>query len=276
VTAENDGDERLDPAASTLAHFGHEVRLERERHRVTQMQLAKEAHCHYTLVQKIETAKRIPSLDFAQTCDRVFTTNGRFERLWPLVIKFAFPAWFRPFVALEEQADAIQAFELQLITGLLQTEGYARAIFTFSRPDDLDALVAARMQRQRILAKPDRPHLWVILTEAALRRPIGGSAVMREQLTHILSAMEHPRTVVQVIPTEVAAHPALGGCFHTLSFEDGSPSAVYVDGFPQGYLSADPDHVRQALRAYDLLRATALPIDASADLIAAIAKEQYT
>jgi transcriptional regulator with XRE-family HTH domain len=275
VTVEIDREDEADPNVSTLANFGQEVRLERERHKITQMALAKEAHCHYTLVQKIENAVRVPTLEFAHVCDRVFNTHGRFARIWPLVIKYAFPKWFRPYVKLEMQAAIIQAFELTVIPGLLQTPAYARAVLETGRHDDLEDLITGRLERQHVLTRTPPPRLWCILEEAILRRPYGGKAIMREQLARLLKEMDNPRTVVQIIPSTVPSHAAIGGAFYTLSFDDGSAPVVYIDGFPQGRLTAETHHVTEALRGYDLLKAVALSPDASADLVAATAKELY-
>jgi transcriptional regulator with XRE-family HTH domain len=262
-----------DPASSTLAFFGAELRLQREAAGLSQTQLAKYVHCAPSLLSRIESATRVPQEDLAGRLDDALGTDGLFTRLWPVMIRNAFPAWFRPFVQLEEQAATIQAFELQVAPGLLQTEEYARALIAGARPDrpKLEELVAARMHRQRILERDKPPQFWVVMDETAIRRNFGGPAVMRAQLTRLLEAAEIPGIVLQVVPSEVRNHPALNG-FWTMSFEEG-PDVVYLDGFYEGQLRAEPDVVTAAHRAYDLLRAIALPPGTSADLIASAIKE---
>ena len=86
------------------------------------------------------------------------------------------------FIGLESEAATIRDFELAMIPGLLQTEDYARALIrglmTYDAAE-IERRVEVRMTRQELLAKPDRPQLWAILDEAAVRRVVGGQAIMR-------------------------------------------------------------------------------------------------
>jgi hypothetical protein len=228
------------------------------------------------MVSYVENAKRVPSADLARDLDLAFGSDF-FEDFFPLVIQFAYPSWFLPFVEMERDASRISTFESQIIPALLQTEEYARAMLAPVRPDDLADLVAARMTRQAILERQDPPHTWFIVDEQALRRKIGGPAVMRAQLERLLTAGQQPRTVIQVVPDEVAAHPGLAGPFTLLSFDLGrNPKAgdrkpphdvLFVDGFSQGRTALDAGEVAEGVRAYDLLRGYALSPEASAERI---------
>lgn len=271
MTAELEG---RDPAQSVLGFFGAELRRMRMKAGWSQAALAARLYCTDSLLSKIEAAKRMPSEELAQRCDEVFETDGHFARLWPLVISYAYPAWFRPFIELEEQASAIRSFQHSLIPGLLQTEEYARAVLAGGRPENLDALVFARIHRQRILTRPEPPRLWVVLDERALRRRIGGPAVMRAQLARLLQAMETPRFVVQVIRSDVEVHPA-HSAFASLVFDEG-PDVLYVEGFYEGQLRGEPEAVAMAQHVYDLLKSVALSPEASADLISIVMKELPT
>lgn len=276
MTVENETAENADPTLSPLAHFGREVRLERERLDMSRSELGKAAHCGYSLVAKIEAGDRVPALSFAETCDRVFPhSNGRFERLWPLALRWAFPPWFRPYVELEWAATAIRMFHPLLVPGLVQTEGYARAILRTGRPTNLDDLVTARMERQRILTRDNPTKLWIILDEGVLRRPVGGKAVMKAQLEQLRVLADSPPHVLQIIPRTIAAYPGSGSPFGLLSFSEGS-DVVHVDGFPKGYLLAETADVSTAADAYDLLKASALPPDESAPMIDSLLKECFS
>ena len=106
------------------------------------------------------------------------------------------PNWFQTYVGLEESASLIRTFEVQFIPGLLQTEDYARSV-TMSgrpdlRPDEIERRVGLRMKRQNILDRPNPPKVWAVIDEAALRRPIGGSKVMRAQLRYLLELIGAP------------------------------------------------------------------------------------
>ncbi|MEV4442360.1 DUF5753 domain-containing protein, partial [Streptomyces sp. NPDC049577] len=198
--------------------------------------------------------------------------GGHFMRLHPLVIRFAYPSWFLPFVELEQQAVSMRVFESQIIPGLLQTEDYARAMLAAVRPDSLEDLVAARMSRKDVFDRESRPRTWFVVDEYVLLRHIGGTAVMRSQLEHLLKEGEEPRTVVQVVPRSVASHPGLSGAFTVLSFDKGA-DVLYVEGFPKGRLALEASEVTAADHAYDLLSAMALSPKASADLIGTHLKE---
>lgn len=264
-----------DPAASPLKHFGSEVKLERERLGMSRADLGKEASCGYSLVAKIEAGDRVPALEFAEACDRVFPhSSGRFVRLWPLALRYAFPPWFRRYVELEEKATAVRMFHPQLVPGLVQTEEYARAVLRTGRPANLDDLVTARMERQRILTREKPAQLWLVLNEAVLRNRVGDDAVMRAQLAHIRDLAEVLMHRVQIIKDN-GHHHGYPCPFGLLSFREGA-DVVHVDGFPKGYVLAEPEDVATAQDAYDLLKAMACPPDESAELIDSISKDCYS
>lgn len=269
MTAETDVP---DPTSSLLAFFGSELRRIRIKAGMSQEAAAKAAHTTQSMLSKVEGGKRVPSADLARDLDTAFGTDGHFGRLHPLVIRYAYPSWFLPYVELEHDSTDMRVFESQIIPGLLQTEDYARAMLSAVRPDNLNDLVAARMTRQSILEREPAPRTWFVIDEQALVRPIGGKAVMAQQLERLLSAGQAARTVIQVIPRAVAAHPGVAGPFRLLGFDEGA-DVLYVDGFSQGRIALDAAEVADAARAYDLLRAAALSPEASAELIGAHVKE---
>ncbi|GAB3958142.1 helix-turn-helix domain-containing protein [Streptomyces sparsus] len=265
-----------DPAASALAHFGAEVRLERERLGLSRAELGKAANCGYSLVAKIEAGQRVPHREFAESCDRVFPgAGGRFARLWPLALRYAFPPWFREYVELELTATAISMFHPQLVPGLVQTAAYARAVLRTGRPTNLDDLVTARMERQHILQRSEPPRLWLILDEGVLRRTVGDANVMVEQLLRLREVAQTPPHVVQIIAERGRPYHGWSSPFGLLSFGEGG-DVVHVDGFPRGYVLADRDEVEEASEAYDLLKATALAPDETAPLIDSVLKECHS
>ncbi|WP_234314956.1 helix-turn-helix domain-containing protein [Streptomyces sp. NRRL F-5135] len=275
MAVENETMEPADPAVSPLAHFGAEVRLERERLGMSRAELGKEACCGYSLVAKIEAGDRVPSLDFAETCDRTFPyANGRFARLWPLALRYAFPPWFRPYVELEWSATRLRMFHPLLLPGIVQTEEYARSVLRAGRPANLDDLVTARIERQRILEREQPPRLWLILNEFVLHNVVGGEEVMASQLSRLKQLAENPPHVVQIMPTNRFNH-MVASPFGLLSFDEGD-DVVHVDGFPRGYLLAETGDVAMGNDAYDLLKAMAAPPDESAGMIDSIVKDCYS
>ncbi|MGC5342570.1 helix-turn-helix transcriptional regulator [Streptomyces sp. AM 4-1-1] len=266
--------DELDPSSSVLSFYATELRRRREAAGISQRELAKRAHMAPSLLNKIEAAKRLPSRELSQLCDETFGLVDHFQRLWPLVIKYAYPAWFRPYVDLEEAATVIRSFQAQVMPGLLQTEAYARAVLSAGRPNPyvVDEMVTARLERQHILDRKNAPELWVVLDENALRRCVGSPETMRAQLEQLVTAAETPSTVIQVIPYDSGVHAGVDGSFSTLRLDEG-PDVVYVDGFLQGQILAEPAHVKEAERAYDLLTADALSTSRSIDLIVKAMKE---
>ena len=142
------------------------------------------------------------------------------------------PGWFQQFVDLEGAAEQIRTYEVQFVPGLFQTEDYARAVVTSQRgvpPDVVERRVRMRMDRQNVLSRPDPPRLWVVIDEAALRRPIGGPKVMRAQLEHLAALATRQNIRVQVMPFAFGGHAAEGGAFSILRFPEDLPDVVYLE-----------------------------------------------
>lgn len=144
------------------------------------------------------------------------------------------PNWVEPYVGLEAAASIIRTYQVQFVPGLLQTETYARALLRLGFPSADEEEVARRSElrvsRQEILNKPHAPRLWAVVDEAALRRPLGGASVMREQLRHLIDMADHPAVTLQVLPFRVGGHAAGGGPFAILRFAEPDLSdVVYVE-----------------------------------------------
>jgi transcriptional regulator with XRE-family HTH domain len=144
------------------------------------------------------------------------------------------PHWFEAYVGLEEAATQIRSYQVQFVPGLLQTGDYTRAVVLLGHPDvserELDRRVGLRLARQVVLTRPEPPNIWVVLDEAALRRPIGGPTVMRAQLRHLLDLAQRPSVTVQIMPFLAGGHAAAGGQFSILRFaEFDLPDVVYLE-----------------------------------------------
>ena len=86
------------------------------------------------------------------------------------------------------------------------------------------------MRRQEILHRADPPHLWAVIDEAALRRPVGGAAVMRAQIEHLLEISRLRHVNIQVLPFRAGGHAAGGGPVTLLRFAgDQLPDVVYLE-----------------------------------------------
>ncbi|UUU42228.1 helix-turn-helix domain-containing protein [Streptomyces sp. NBC_00162] len=264
----------LDPSASPLDYYGYELRRLREAAGLKQQQLGDIIYCTGSLIGQVECTKRVPTRDFSERVDAALGTDGTFSRLVGLVLRSVLPTWFQAYAEMEARASYISTFQAQLVYGLLQTPDYARAVLGVRSEGDLDAKVAARMERQRVLDRENPPLMWVVLSEAVLHQEVGGREVMRNQLAHLLDLWRRKWVRVQILPFEAGAHAGQMGSFTVLRFDD-DPDLVYTEDFVQGHMTANPQTLREGSLRYDLLQAAALSLEDSAALIARVMEERY-
>lgn len=264
----------LDPSASPLDYYGYELRRLREEAGLGQAELGSILYCTGSLVGQIETARKVPTREFSERLDAALMTGGFFTRLVGLVLKSQLPSWFRPYAEMEAKATYLCSFQAQLVHGLLQTEDYARTLMGSRFESDLDGQDAARIERQRILDRENPPLFWVVMSEAALRQEVGGSEVMRAQLTHLSRMQEREWVKIQILPFEVGAHAGSHGSFTLLRFES-DPDLVYTEDFVQGHMTVDSAAFREGSLRYDHLRAAALSVEDSSALITRVMEEHY-
>jgi transcriptional regulator with XRE-family HTH domain len=141
------------------------------------------------------------------------------------------PLQLRTLIDHEQKAVAISVFQAMLVDGLLQTGDYSRAVIAGNvnvPPEEVEDRVAARLARQSLLTRDHPPRLTYYLHELALRTPVGGCAVMAEQLRHLLRLAARPAVTLRVLPTKVGAHAAMVGPFTLLEFSDFRP-IVYLE-----------------------------------------------
>ena len=142
--------------------------------------------------------------------------------------------WFESYLGLEAAASVIRTFELQFVHGLFQTQEYARAVTLLGHmsapPDEIDRRVSLRLKRQELLTGPEPPHVWSVIDEGALRRPVGGPAVMRGQLKRLIEVSAMRNVTIQVVPFGLGGHVAAGGAFTVLRFSEADvPDVVYIE-----------------------------------------------
>ena len=182
------------------------------------------------------------------------------------------------YIGLEAAAISLRTYEPECVPGLLQTEEYARAVIGAGRSagteEENERYVQLRMARQAKLAQSSPPELWAVLNEGAIRRLVGGSAVMRDQLGLLLDAGGQPNITVQVVPFDVGAHMGMGGAFIMLSFpEPADPDVVYVNYSTGAVFLEKPAELERSALIFNHLRATALSVGQSRDLISRVRTE---
>ena len=184
------------------------------------------------------------------------------------------PEEYAAYISFEAEARAVRNYESLFIPGLLQTEDYARAVISGTLPlatsTEVEQRVQARMERQERLSGTPPLGFWAILDEAAIRRMVGGSAVMREQLAHLLEAAKQPNITLQVITFDMGAHPGMPGSFVYMEFDPADPELVYVDTLAGDlFLEAEADLSIYA-SMFDHLRAIALSPTRTAGMISTV------
>jgi len=237
-----------------------------------------EAAAHAPKVADIMALCRFYGLDEAHT--EMLVTLARQSRQrgwWQKVGEDAIPTWFETYVGLEEEVAEIRSYQPEVIFGLLQTEDYARAVLTADDtvgPAEGERRLEVRMRRQKLLEEPDRPKLWIIQNEGALRRHVGGVATMQQQLKHLIDLSRQPGITIQVLPFSAGAHPSMHGAFEILSFpERYDPDVVYIDYRRGSIYLENLDEVDDYTQLFDQLRARAISPDGSRALIGRIIQE---
>ncbi|AUH44327.1 helix-turn-helix domain-containing protein [Streptomyces sp. CMB-StM0423] len=267
---------RQDPSHSTRAFFGDELRYHREAAGLSTKQLADMLFVSTSMVGHMETGRRRMQPEIAELADRVLETNGFFARRCNDARPAGIANHFAEAYEAEQRAVRIREFSALLVPGLLQTEGYARAVFRAVHqvmPDDeLQESVRARIARARVLDDPKTPEYTVMFDESVLHRPVGGGAVMAAQLRHLAKVIRSHRVRVHVLPYAVGAHAALEGPLRLLTCPD-EPPMSYVEGLASGRLLDEPVTVAQHEELYVGLMLEAWPCKASLERIESAAKE---
>jgi transcriptional regulator with XRE-family HTH domain len=197
---------------------------------------------------------------------------------WWSIYDDVLPSGFDIYVGLEAEACGLRSYETDVVHGLLQTTDYALAVLRELRPRDSDEqlrrVVDLRMQRQRLLDQDPPLDLWLILDEGAIRRNIGGKAVMRPQLEHLVQASRWSNVTLQVLAFGSGAHAGLTGPFSILEFPERSDEDVAYTESVGGMIYLEKDReVRLCAEAFDRMRATALSPAASVELIQQVSRE---
>ncbi|WP_190813637.1 helix-turn-helix domain-containing protein [Saccharopolyspora pogona] len=214
----------------------------------------------------VPAAERHTLVELAKSADQ----KGWWERQTGL------PQNWKNLMEFEAKASRLQAFETTFVPGLLQTPEYCRAIIqgidATLTEDELDQLVAARMARQIVLSRSRAPQFLAVMDETVLRRPIGGSGVMKRQLQHLLNVADASNVNLLVVPVSAGAYVGLHGPFLVLEFDE-EPDIVYVGNhYTELFLEEDQDLASYRLALRNILHA-ALASGATGDLISNITAE---
>ncbi|MFE4796109.1 helix-turn-helix domain-containing protein [Streptomyces sp. NPDC056708] len=268
--AESDG------TAHLFRALGKQIKVLRESAGLSQKDLGTATHCGEDLISAMERGVRTPQPDFLGRADQVLDAGGVLRAAVDEVrealsrTRTRHPDWFRDYARVEADALAVHDYSNQAVPGLLQTEEYARAVFTQRRPlldeETIEKRVADRLDRQKIFERWPAPTMTYVLEEVVLQRPIGGDASQRRQLQQLLR-IGHMRTVtLQVMPTDREEHPSLDASFIMLT-PKGRQQVAYTEAYGHPRLITDPEEVRVFSERYGIIRSQALTTRESLTLI---------
>ncbi|GAA3190771.1 MULTISPECIES: helix-turn-helix domain-containing protein [Streptomyces] len=268
--------------------LGQELRRLRELKGMTAEEVAERLLVSQSKISRLENGRRsISQRDVRDLCG-VYEVDDRriVESLMQMAKDSRQQGWWHAFgdipysvyIGLETEAASLRVYESLVVPGLLQTPRYARAVIPGVLPelppDQLEKRTQVRLRRQERVDDPENPlRLWVVLDESALRRVVGGHAVMREQLEHLVEMSALPHVTVQVLPYDTGAHAGMSGTFSILEFDATSDSSVvYIEGVTSDLYLEKANDVNKYTIMYEHLRAQALNADQSREFIAAAAK----
>lgn len=263
------GDNGKDVAA--LAALGHRLREMRRARGMTQANVAEALNCDHSAVSRIENG-------MYPLTPKMFRAV---ERLLSFAAADGYETWFISYLEIERTATVLRTWEPLGVPGLLQTEAYARQVFRGANPGDyetdIEQRVAARLARQQIWerADPPPPMMPAVIGEAVLRRKLGGTGVMREQLQRLLTVAEgDPRVTVQVLPFGSSGCAGMLAPFVVASFApDPRADVAYLDNALDGTTTDRREQVTRLTLLYDALARDALSPDDSAELITRVMRE---
>lgn len=188
------------------------------------------------------------------------------------------PDWFHVFVGLEEAAQLIRVYEVQFVPGLLQTEEYARAVILQGAPgldsDEVERRVALRLGRQKLLTRENPPRYWVVMDEAALRRPMGGRDVHVGQIERLIDLVGEPNITIQVMPFRYGGHAAEGGAFTIMRFpETDLPDVVYMEYLTGAHYIDKPEEVERYAAVMERLSVAGTSPDRTREILSGMLKD---
>ncbi|MFJ7984587.1 Scr1 family TA system antitoxin-like transcriptional regulator [Streptomyces sp. NPDC096351] len=280
------GAQDLDPGDSVEQYLGSMVREARMAlgREWTQSRLAATVFSSSTRISEIERGEDPPDRELARKLEvALHLPPGSLVNLVKILSRQtvrhyvkvlsrqSVRSYAKTYMHRQLEADAIHEFSSG-VPGLLQTGSYARGLMergAAGSPAQIDEFVRTRLERQVVLRRSEPPWMVAVLDEAGLRRKVGGSEAMREQVEHLVSMAQRPSVNIHVLPAKATS---VMGSFALLTLPEGKRGA-YTEGFSTGNYTEDHKVVMRFQRAYDLLWQDALGARESMELMRSIRME---
>ncbi|WP_161500620.1 helix-turn-helix domain-containing protein [Embleya scabrispora] len=260
-------DGRPNPAAKM---FGAQLRHLRRRAGLDPAQLGAAIGNSRFTIESWERGVRTPHPDTIRTLDELLNADDMLTAVIEQLASPLFPGQFAEYAELEVSCVSLYSYNALAIPGLLQTEDYARAVIGASVPplddEDVERLVAARIERQVLLTRKPQPVVSFVIEEIAIRRPIGGKPVLREQLKHIAEVADMRNVTIQVMPIDVVEHSGLEGPMILIRTYDGR-DLVYIEGQVGGVWATDATQAAIIAQRHGRIQTQALRAAESIELI---------
>ena len=265
-----------DGTAGLFVALGKMVKLLRERKGLTQKEFGELVGYGPDAVSAMERGVRTLRPEVLLKADELLDAGGLLKEVVPEVeeamarARTRHPEWYRSYAGLEAEAVELHFYANHGVPGLLQTEDYARAVFSKRRPlldeETIEKRVTDRLSRQLVFERWPSPMVSYVLEEIVLDRPIGGRRVHADQLRHLLRVGGRRNIEIQVMPSALDEHPNMDGAFNLLTPKGhGQVAYTEVQGYPR--LVTDSEEVRKIADRYGIMRAMALPPSESRKLI---------
>ncbi|MGW6487381.1 helix-turn-helix domain-containing protein [Streptomyces sp. NPDC055056] len=264
--------EREPDPSDSLRTFGAVVQALREHAGLSRVDFGARVQFSKHTVESVELGRRMPDESFVERAEEALGNTGALRKAAGHLTRgeAGLAAWFRRWARLEKVAVSLCTYECRLVPGLLQSEGYARAVFEGTIPvvtdEALETLLAVRMERQRMLYERPTVPFSFIVEEHVFRRRFGNVEQMRTMLDHVLEHSASRNVTLQIVPLEAGLHACLDGPVQLLETPERRRLA-YSEGQQNGRLITDPKEVSLLYQRYDRLRSQALNPEDSRGLL---------
>ncbi|MFF4404474.1 helix-turn-helix domain-containing protein [Streptomyces sp. NPDC001404] len=206
--------------------LGAELRKLRERAGMSAPQAAAQLGTNRTGISNIEagrfgvSAERVRSLARIYSCadqryvDALAAMAEERGKGWWEDYRGKMSVWSLDLAELEHHATGLRSVQIMHVPGLLQTEDYAKAVFSTAVPSpdpvELRRRLSYRMRRRDVLDRDNPPACTFLIHECAMRMEFGGSKVARGQLEYLLEVSERENVTIRAIPFSVGGFPNAG------------------------------------------------------------------
>uniref|UniRef100_A0AAU2V5C9 Helix-turn-helix transcriptional regulator n=1 Tax=Streptomyces sp. NBC_00003 TaxID=2903608 RepID=A0AAU2V5C9_9ACTN len=258
-------------SSDSLRTFGAVVQALREHAGLSREDLAALVGYSKHTVASVELGRRMPYPDFIEGTESATGNTGALKKAARYLSRQpGLASWFRKWALLEREAISLYTYESRLVPGLLQTEAYARVLFSERLPpladEQLESQVAARLERQKLLtARPNTSYSFIVEEHVFLRRT-GGPEVTRELIDHVLACVAPRNVQFQIMPMERGVHSAMDGPIRLLE-TPGNRWFGYCEGQESGQFISDPKVISTLHMRYAKLRSQAITYEESVGLL---------